>query len=138
MTSMSDPSAVDIIKRALEVLAKNTRMSPAEMMGTFGLSVEFISNKEDDMEQKTKKVGEDDAGFNADYKIPETKGTISRLQEALQGEHQKLMEAEDEKDKKDGKDKNRKRQRRGGVICICGDSRCRIGPMNETQGETTE
>ena len=67
---------------------------------------------------------EEDNEFSAGFELPQTKGVLDSLTEALQQEH---ME-EEEEDKKQGKPK---KQRSGGVICCCHREGCGIGPFEE-------
>ena len=82
------------------------------------------------MSQKTKEYqkDEDEDSFDAGFDIPQTKSALNSLQQALWDAHQE----ENEEDKKQGKPK---KQKRGGVICVCGNPSCGIGGFVERQGQ---
>ena len=74
---------------------------------------------------------QEDDGFDVGFQLPDTQSLLQRLESAekneLRREHREAMEEEE----KQGKPK--KRQRRGGTVCMCEDPNCRIGPFLEKQ-----
>jgi coproporphyrinogen III oxidase len=67
---------------------------------------------------------EEESDNSFEIVIPETKGILDGLAQAIRQEHQQ----ESEENEKQGKPQ---KQRRGGTICFCGVEHCRIGPFVE-------
>ena len=71
--------------------------------------------------------------FDAGFKIPSIKKALGGIDEAVQRKDKVFMEhqAQNEKEEQEGKQRPKRKPKRGGQICFCGNPVCTIGEMVE-------
>lgn len=85
------------------------------------------------MTTRFKDQKQDDEGgeFSLGFKIPKPSSILDKLDKAT-GDIDLLAKQHTDENEKEAKAGRKPKQRRGGMICMCGSPHCGIGPMLET------
>jgi len=83
---------------------------------------------------KDLKTDEECGEFSLGLKLPSVGSVLDKLDNAL-GDIDLLAKQHQDENEKEAKAGRKPKQRRGGMICICGNPGCGIGPMEETNGQ---